>query len=137
ATPMAPPSLAELRAELGEPAQAAQAPGPPGAVLDEELLSALVAQRRIVRLGDDLAFTVPAYQEMVDAIVAHLRERGTITVAEVRDRFGTSRRYVLALLEHLDREHVTRRVGDERVLGRSLDVSSPRSQVSSPPPPRG
>jgi len=37
-------------------------------------------------------------------------------VGEVRDMFGTSRKYVLALLEHLDRTKVTKRVGDERVL---------------------
>jgi selenocysteine-specific elongation factor len=49
-------------------------------------------------------------------VVGHLKAHGKITVAEVRDLFGTSRRYVLALLEHLDRERVTRRVGDERVL---------------------
>ncbi|MCS6843245.1 MAG: SelB C-terminal domain-containing protein [Caldilineales bacterium] len=32
--------------------------------------------------------------------------------------FGTSRKYVLALLEHLDAQHITRRMGDERVLRR-------------------
>jgi selenocysteine-specific elongation factor len=45
-----------------------------------------------------------------------MRERGKVTVADVRDLFGTSRRYVLGLLEYLDRIHVTRRVGDDRVL---------------------
>jgi selenocysteine-specific elongation factor len=37
-------------------------------------------------------------------------------VAQVRDMFGTSRKYALALMEHLDDRRVTRRVGDERVL---------------------
>jgi selenocysteine-specific elongation factor len=41
---------------------------------------------------------------------------GSITVGQLRDRMGASRRPVLALLEHLDAEHVTRRVGDARVL---------------------
>jgi selenocysteine-specific elongation factor len=39
-----------------------------------------------------------------------------MTVAQVRDRFNTSRKYALALMEHLDEQKVTRRVGDERVL---------------------
>ena len=39
-----------------------------------------------------------------------------MTLAQVRDMFGTSRKYAQALLEHLDNERVTRRVGDERVL---------------------
>ncbi len=107
ATPLTPPSLSELRGELG---------ATPGTGLDEELLGALGALGTIVRVSDDLVFAPETYQAMVEAITAHLRERGKITVAEVRDRFGTSRRYVLPFLEHLDREHVTRRVGDERVL---------------------
>jgi selenocysteine-specific elongation factor len=41
---------------------------------------------------------------------------GEVTVARLRDELGASRRPVLALLEHLDAERVTRRVGDARVL---------------------
>jgi selenocysteine-specific elongation factor len=37
-------------------------------------------------------------------------------VATLRDRMGASRRPVLALLEHLDAQRITRRVGDQRVL---------------------
>ncbi|MGH2356275.1 MAG: selenocysteine-specific translation elongation factor [Chloroflexota bacterium] len=103
ATPLAPPGLPELRQELGTP-------------LDEDFLAALIALGEIVRVSDDLAFATEAYQQMVEQIAGHIRAHGKITVAEVRDLFGTSRRYVLALLEHLDRERVTRRVGDERVL---------------------
>jgi selenocysteine-specific elongation factor len=44
--------------------------------------------------------------------------QGKITVAEVRDLFSTSRKYALALMEHLDALGVTKRVGDERVLKR-------------------
>jgi selenocysteine-specific elongation factor len=53
---------------------------------------------------------------MVDRIVAHLQANGTITLAQVRDLFGTSRKYAQVLLEHMDEERLTRRVGDERVL---------------------
>jgi selenocysteine-specific elongation factor len=42
--------------------------------------------------------------------------QGSVTVAELRDRMGASRRPVLALLEYLDAQRVTRRVGDARVL---------------------
>jgi selenocysteine-specific elongation factor len=45
-----------------------------------------------------------------------LQANRTITVAVVRDLFKTSRKYALALLEHLDAAGVTKRVGDERVL---------------------
>ena len=53
---------------------------------------------------------------MVARVTQHLRDEGTVTLAQVRDMFGTSRKYAQGLLEHLDRERVTRRVGDERVL---------------------
>jgi selenocysteine-specific elongation factor len=112
AEPLAPPSLADLRQELAN-----------GAALDEDLLAALVLQRKIVRVSEDLAFTGEAYARMVDAITRRIQEEATITVAEVRDLFGTSRRYVLALLEHLDRERVTRRLGDTRVLGSAASAA--------------
>jgi selenocysteine-specific elongation factor len=41
---------------------------------------------------------------------------GSVTVATLRDRMGASRRPVLALLEYLDSQRITRRVGDQRVL---------------------
>ncbi|MEX0785513.1 MAG: SelB C-terminal domain-containing protein, partial [Dehalococcoidia bacterium] len=65
---------------------------------------------------DGVVFAAEAYQEMVERVTEHLRSHGSITLAQVRDMFGTSRKYAQALLEHLDRERVTRRVGDERVL---------------------
>ena len=103
-------ALPELRQELSAAANGS------ALEMDEELLAALAQQRRIVRVNEDLAFTAEAYDRMVVQVVGHLRAKGKITVAEARDLFGTSRRYVLALLEYLDREHVTRRLGDERVL---------------------
>jgi len=52
---------------------------------------------------------------MVNKILAHIKKNGKITVGEVRDMFQSSRKYVLALLEHMDEKKLTKRVGDERV----------------------
>src|SRR5690349_21838487 len=83
ALPRSPPALAELRQELS-------AAGNGSAVLiDDELLAALAHRREIVRVSDDLAFAAPAYDRMVEQIVMHLKSHGKITVAEVRDLFGT------------------------------------------------
>jgi len=49
-------------------------------------------------------------------VIAFLQEQGSASVAEVRDLLQTSRRYALALLEYFDQQHLTRRVGDMRVL---------------------
>jgi selenocysteine-specific elongation factor len=56
------------------------------------------------------------YEEMRDRVLAYLEEHGSVTVAQVRDLFGTSRKYTLALLGYMDEQRITRRVGDERVL---------------------
>jgi selenocysteine-specific elongation factor len=53
---------------------------------------------------------------MVVDVQALLREKGTLSAAQIRDHFDTSRRYVLAFLEHLDEIGVTVREGDVRRL---------------------
>ena len=90
------------------------APSPPA--LDPALLGLLADDGRVVKAADGVVFAAAAYAQMVELVTAHLNEHGKITVAEVRDLFHTSRKYALALLEHLDELHITRRMGDERVL---------------------
>jgi selenocysteine-specific elongation factor len=65
-----------------------------------------------------VAFAADVYAEMLDRVRSHIRKHGSITLAQVRDMFGTSRKYAQALLEHMDDAKITRRVGDERVLRR-------------------
>ena len=74
------------------------------------------SERAIVSVGEGIVFAAEAYREMVERVVAHLNERRTVTLAQVRDLLGTSRKYAQALLEHRDEQRLTRRVGDERVL---------------------
>jgi selenocysteine-specific elongation factor len=52
----------------------------------------------------------------VERTRSYIEASGSITVAQFRDLFKTSRKYALGVLEHLDTEGVTKRVGDERVL---------------------
>ncbi len=82
----------------------------------DDLLAYLESRGEIVRVGDGIAFAAGAYREMVDRVSGEIRENGSITLAQVRDLFGTSRKYAQALLEHMDDRRITRRVGDERVL---------------------
>jgi selenocysteine-specific elongation factor len=90
---------------------------PPGDLIPEpDLLNLLIEQRKVVKASDAVVFAASAYNEMVAKVTAQLKVKGKITLAEVRDMFQTSRKYAQALLEHLDGEKITRRVGDERVL---------------------
>ncbi|MFA4837370.1 MAG: selenocysteine-specific translation elongation factor [Dehalococcoidia bacterium] len=83
---------------------------------DTELLNVLIDRRSVVKMSDNVFFAASAYDEMVKRVIEHLKSTGKITVAQVRDMFKTSRKYALALMEHLDEQKITRRVGDERVL---------------------
>jgi len=80
------------------------------------LLEYLVAEGRVVRVNDDTVFARSAYDDAVSRLRAHLTEHRTLTVAAARDLLGSSRRYVLPLLEWLDAQKITRRVGDDRIL---------------------
>ncbi len=83
---------------------------------DGELLGALIDQGKVVKVNESVVFAAAAYRELTEQIVAHLQANGSITVADARTMFDTSRKYILPLLEHLDQQRITRRVGDERVL---------------------
>ncbi len=98
-SPYTPPSVAECKAMVGT-----------------EVLDALIEQEKLVQVSEDVLFLKETYEEMVERVVEHIKEKGAITVAQVRDMFAASRKYALALMEHLDERKVTRRVGDERVL---------------------
>ncbi len=100
--------LAELRQGRYSP--------PTERVPADELLAYLAARGLIENTGRGVVFDRDAYIEMVEKVTEHLRGQEQITIAEVRDMFGTSRKYAQALLEHLDATKVTRRAGDAHVL---------------------
>ncbi len=104
--PFSPPGRPELEAELGN-----------------EVTAALIEQGALVKVSDAMLLTPDAYNESIRRVVAHLREHGTITVAQARDLLNTSRKYMLAILEHFDERRITRRVGDDRVLGPAAEHS--------------
>ena len=89
---------------------------PPSELIPEpDLLNLLIEQKKVVKLSDTVVLSTQAYGEMLARVLAYLKDKGRITLAEVRDIFGTSRKYAQAFLEYLDGEKITRRVGDERV----------------------
>ena len=84
--------------------------------VDAEVLNLLVDDGKVVKINETVVLAASAYKNMVEKIVSYTRENGKITVAEGRDLFDTSRKYILPILEYLDQQHITRRTGDERVL---------------------
>ena len=97
--PYSPPTVKECQAEVGE-----------------EVFNALVELGDLVTVSAEVVFRKSDYDGMVAKIRQAIQEKGQITVADVRDLFNTSRRYALALMEHLDAIGVTVRDGDSRRL---------------------
>ena len=89
---------------------------PTDSPVNGEVLNLLADEGAVVKVSETVVFSSGAYEKMVEQITSHIRTSGEITVGDVRDMFDTSRKYALALLEHLDHRRVTRRVGDARVL---------------------
>ncbi|WP_245860620.1 selenocysteine-specific translation elongation factor [Candidatus Chloroploca asiatica] len=89
---------------------------PPLPDLDPEVLAWVVQQQMLVRIAPDLYLLPETYAELVNWVLTILQAEGSLTVGQLRDHFGSTRRYALALLEHLDERKLTRRVGERREL---------------------
>jgi len=88
-------------------------------VSDGELVRFLEHQGRLVRLGEEHAIGADAYEVAADVLVGECRSSGEITLARFRDLVGMGRRDAQLLLERFDRDGLTRRVDDRRVLRRA------------------
>ena len=86
---------------------------------DDELARFLEASGRLVRLGDGYAIGLEAFEVARDVVLVECAAEGGITLARFRDLAGTGRRDAQLLLERLDADGVTRRVGERRVLRRA------------------
>ncbi len=78
------------------------------------LLQILLREKRLVRVSEDLVFHAAAIQQLRQMLAAHKGER--FAVAAFKEWTGVSRKYAIPLLEFLDRERVTRRDGEQRVI---------------------
>jgi len=99
--PYTPPSEADIGRLLGNEA---------------ELVDVLIDQGVLVRISGGVLFQQRDFAEIVTRVRTTAQEQGTITLAQVRDLFNTSRKYAQAILEELDAQRITRREGDLRVL---------------------
>jgi len=84
--------------------------------LGDALYYALIDLGRLRQLNADVVYESGQYEEFAGKITSFLQANGEINAAQARDLLQTSRKYAIALLEHLDDIKVTRRVGDVRVL---------------------
>jgi selenocysteine-specific elongation factor len=76
---------------------------------------------RLKIIGNQFVMTETVWNEIIGFIEEKLEAQGRTTVAEFRDRFGSSRKFALPVLEYLDRLGITRREGDYRIKGASFN----------------
>jgi len=86
-----------------------------------ELVKLAAARGKLIHIAEDIWLHENAWKELVAVVVAAARERGGLTVGDIRTLLDSSRKYVVPIAEYLDKTGVTRRVGDNRVLGSNPD----------------
>jgi selenocysteine-specific elongation factor len=82
----------------------------------EKLLQILLKERVLLRLTGDLIFHGSALGKLRELMAQRKRQSNRINVAVFKDITGLSRKYAIPLLEYLDRERITRRDGDDRII---------------------
>jgi len=82
----------------------------------QQIVTLLLRDRTLVKVNEELVF----HRQALDGLKAKLMEMkktsATIDISRFKDMTGVTRKYAIPLLEYFDREHVTRRVGNERVI---------------------
>jgi selenocysteine-specific elongation factor len=83
----------------------------------QKILQILLREKVLVKIADDLVFHREALAQLRTLLAKYSKEKGNrLPITAFKELAGISRKYAIPLLEHLDREHVTRRAGDERVI---------------------
>jgi selenocysteine-specific elongation factor len=103
--PFSPPSLDQALTGSGASSTVAR-----------EVWDSLVDQGLIVRVAEGIFFHRDALAKVEERVREHLSSHASMTASAFRDLIGSSRKYAVPLLEYLDAAHVTRRIGDERIL---------------------
>jgi selenocysteine-specific elongation factor len=82
----------------------------------QKLVTLLLRDKILIKISDELVFHQSALLDLRHKITALKATTPKIDVARFKDLTGVSRKYAIPLLEYLDREHITKRVGDERLI---------------------
>lgn len=82
----------------------------------KEVLDLLVQRDEVVKVAEDLYFHRATVEQAERMLRDYLAQHGKITISQFRDLTGSTRKYILPLLEYFDSRKITRRLGDERVL---------------------
>jgi selenocysteine-specific elongation factor len=82
----------------------------------QKIVTLLLRDKVLIKISDELVFHQDTLLDLRKRLATEKVKSPKLDVARFKDLTGVSRKYAIPLLEYLDREHVTRRVGDERVI---------------------
>ena len=82
----------------------------------QKIVTLLLRDRVLIKVSEELVFHQRALEELRQKLAALKANTPKIDVAGFKDLTGVSRKYAIPLLEYLDRERVTKRVGNDRVI---------------------
>jgi selenocysteine-specific elongation factor len=82
----------------------------------QKIVTLLLRDKVLMKISADLVFHRDALQDLRKRMAVEKRKSPKLDIARFKDLTGVSRKYAIPLLEYLDREHVTKRVGDERLI---------------------
>ncbi|HET7841389.1 MAG TPA: SelB C-terminal domain-containing protein, partial [Terriglobia bacterium] len=81
-----------------------------------KLLQILLKEKTLVRVAEDLIFHAAALAKLRELVARRKLENNRLDVSSFKTLTGLTRKYAIPLLEYLDRERVTRREGDQRII---------------------
>jgi selenocysteine-specific elongation factor len=103
-----------VEAKVDPPSRAQLASDP----ISQQALRFLRSRDEVVELNGDTVLATEQFEKMRDSIVGFLRKNNSATTSQLRQLLGTSRRVIIPFLERLDRDGITRRIAEKRVLAK-------------------
>jgi selenocysteine-specific elongation factor len=82
----------------------------------QKIVTLLLREKLLVKISEELVFHRDTLEALRRSLATEKARSAEIDVARFKDLTGVSRKYAIPLLEYLDREHVTKRVGEQRVI---------------------
>ena len=85
-------------------------------MISKEILIYLTNENIITKITDDIYYEKKLADDLIEKILDLGKINNEITISSVRNKFGTSRKYTLAILEYMDSQNLTKRIDDKRYI---------------------
>ena len=76
----------------------------------------MIEKKSITKISNDIYYEKNLADDLIEKILDLGKINNEITISSVRNKFGTSRKYTLAILEYMDSQNLTKRIDDKRYI---------------------